>query len=612
MDYNRNIVWPLFFLAVLTFAVYSFAVNGSFKTMDDEYSIVKNDKIKSFKNLPEVMTSAFFSGNSYYRPLVSVSFMKEYFFFGLNPVPYYIDNILLHILNTLLVFGILYQLTRREQTALAVAALFALHPIHWEAVSNIPGRAILLCAFFYLLSLFFFLLSDRKKLFSYLSLAAFALALLCKESAGVLPALLLSLMYFVKKKEGGSWIAHFFKTLAPYFVVIIGYVAVRKVLGITTLFMWRSPPEFVLGFITFLKSVIIDLRLLLLPIDLYFDRSQPMFLTFADPEVVLTVLFFVLLAALIWKRRGDLTGLEAFMITWFFIELLPVSQIVTTIGVQPGYISTAEHFLYLPSIGFFTLAVLFFERFKIFNLKAKWLSTPVLRFGVTGVFAFFVLLTVQYSLYSSSETAMFERTLSINPTNTRIRNSLALSYAKRNRFDLAEENFRRVLDVEPFNDRARVGLGKALCDQGKYWEGVREYEKAQNSGGALKSLLDENLKSTLMFLISRYDHFLRSHPDNARAYHSLGVVYSKLGDPGRAVTHYEKAIAIDGNLKDSVFNLASTYEALGARDKAIALYQKVLLLRTGADPDDMDRISALRLGEMARHQHDPRNVKSGK
>jgi len=606
MTNKRNILCGLFLLSALTFSIYSFAVNGAFKTMDDESSIVRNEKIRSFKNLPEVMTSSFFNDNFYYRPLVTVSFMKEYFFFNLNPVPYYINNIFLHIFNTLLVFGIIYQLTRREMSALAVAFLFALHPIHWEAVSNIPGRAILLCAFYYFSSLFFFLLSDRKKIFSYLSLFSFLLALLCKESAGVLPLLLFALLYFLKQKREGPWLANLFKTIAPYFVVIAGYLVVRKILGITNIFTWRSPQEYVLGFITFLDSVIIDLRLLLFPVDLYFDRSHPVFLNFTEPGVFWTVAFFVGLGVLIWKKRNVFTGLEKFMIAWFFIELFPVSQIVSTIGVQPGYISAAEHFLYTPSVGFFALIVLFYERFKARNVFAKWLSPAVLNFMVGGFMTFLVLLTVQYSLYSSAEILMFERTLSINPTNTRIRNSLALAYAKHNRFEEAEKSFREVLKREPLNDRARIGLGKALCDQGKYWDGIREYEKAQEPG-RLKDLLEENMRSTLLFLVSRYEHILLKDPENARAYHSLGVVYSKLGNPNKAVANYERALSFNPNLKDSVFNLASTHEILGSREKAITLYQQVLMMRASLEPDDMDRISAARLGELARHPIDPRH-----
>jgi hypothetical protein len=159
MKEKRKILIGLGLLAILTFAAYSFAVNGSYKTMDDDYSIVRNEMIRSINNLPQIFTTGFFGDQSYYRPLVAVSFMKEYFFFKLNPVPYYIDNILIHIFNAFLVFAITLALTSRRRIAMGTAFLFALHPIQWEAVANIPGRSILLCAFYGLASFYCFIIS---------------------------------------------------------------------------------------------------------------------------------------------------------------------------------------------------------------------------------------------------------------------------------------------------------------------------------------------------------------------------------------------------------------------------------------------------------------------
>jgi tetratricopeptide (TPR) repeat protein len=85
-------------------------------------------------------------------------------------------------------------------------------------------------------------------------------------------------------------------------------------------------------------------------------------------------------------------------------------------------------------------------------------------------------------------------------------------------------------------------------------------------------------------LISHYERLMRENPDNARGYHSLGILYSKLSDPQRAIEYYEKAISLDANLKEALFNLASTYQMLGQREKAIAFYERVLLLKSG--PDD--------------------------
>lgn len=602
MKEKRKILIGLGLLAVLTFAAYSFAVNGSYKTMDDDYSIVRNEMIRSVKNLPQIFTTGFFGDQSYYRPLVAVSFMKEYFFFKLNPVPYYIDNIVIHIFNAFLVFAIALALTNRRRIAMGTAFLFALHPIQWEAVSNIPGRSILLCAFYGLASFYCFIVSygqtGKKKYLSYLSLLCFAFALLSKESAGVLPLVMFSYLYFMKRQEGKN-IHKVIYTFFPYGLVAGLYILVRMILGITKTYPWRSLNDTVLGFITFLQSVIIDWGMLLFPVDLYFDRSQPILTSYLSAGAVSTIIFFAVFISLLWMKRKQINGLTAFCISWFFIELLPVSQLITTVGVQPGYISTAEHFLYIPSISFFLLGGILFSHYKKVSIEQKKVSPLVFRIGVGGIFMFLILMTIQYNIISSSEIAMFENTLRMNPTNNRIRTSLALSYAKLRRYDRAEEHFRKAVFNEPFNARARIGLAKALCDQGKFWEGLREYELVSDPGpGNLKKLLDENIKSTILFMISHYERMLRTKPENPRAYHSLGVLYSKLGEPKKAVEFYEKALTYDPNLKESIFNLASTYEMLGDRDKAITYYERVLSLKSG--PDELDRMSASHLGNMAR------------
>lgn len=563
-------------LCGLTLAVYSFGICDSFKTLDDQVSIVHNEDIRSFANAGKIMTSSFFGGDSYYRPLVTLSFMLEYRAFGLNAFYYYLVNILLHTANAMIVGGIVHYLFRSRGLALGVALLFAIHPIHWEAVSNIPGRAIILCAFFYLKAFYLFCLSSKRKFFYFLSLASFALALLCKESAGVLPLLLCSYQFFVNRKPGERF-PRYFLPVVPFFAVAAVYVLARKFLGMTHLFYWPSVNAAALGFLTFLRSVITDLRLLVWPMDLYFDRSAPLLTGFMSPGGIATVLFFLTAGTLFLKFRTRFSGKEIFFITWFAVELLPVSQILVTIGVQPGFISTAEHFLYTPSVGIFILAALAAQRAGKFLSEKKLLSPGGVRMLLAGIYGFFLLLTVQYNIYSSNEIAMFEQTLKLNPTNTRIRVSLALVYARLNRFDVAEDHFRRVLEIEPYNVRARIGLGKALCDQGKLWDGIVEYDKVIVAGEEAR-LLETNRRLTYQALLRNYDELLRREPENAGAYHSVGVVHSRMGHPQEAIPWYLKAVSLRPDMKDALFNLASSLAAVGETARAIETLQRMLTL----------------------------------
>ena len=123
-------------------------LGGSFKTMDDETSIVTNQNLRSFSSLGRIFGGSFFNGdNTYYRPLVTFSFLLDYQIAGLKAFFYYLTNLLLHLANAVLLFFTFNVLLKKKSLSFPAALLFVVHPVQWEAVANIAGRSILLCAF---------------------------------------------------------------------------------------------------------------------------------------------------------------------------------------------------------------------------------------------------------------------------------------------------------------------------------------------------------------------------------------------------------------------------------------------------------------------------------
>jgi len=464
----------IFVLVSLTFTAYSFMLSSPFKTMDDQYSIVGNKTIKDPSRWPQLFTQGYFGDRSYYRPLVNLSFMAEYRSHGLNPVFYNLDNLVLHIANALLVWILVGYLVNGE-VGFWVGLLFAVHPIQWEAVANISGRAILLSTFFCLVS-FIAYLRERTAL----ALSAFAAALLCKESAAILPGIL-AIHALVNRQA--------LRRLWPWAAVIAGYLWWRHHLGIVQTFPWRNFNESSLGFLTFLRSAITDIRLLILPVDLHFDRSLKMFGSFSDSGALLTV--FVVLVAICWlgAARKKLTWLHWLAIGWFALALLPVAQIVTTIGVQPGTISTAEHFLYFACIPVFIVAVYHILSARLF----------VVRVMAVGVLGLLFLTTIEQNIYATSELAMMERSLNFQPHNARLHSSVGLIYVFDGQFRAAEGHFRSAVEDDPFNARYRICLGKSVCDQGRYKECVEIYDQIHDAGG-MAGLLEENRRAAKALL----------------------------------------------------------------------------------------------------------------
>ncbi len=588
-------------ISVLTLSAYSFMLQESFETLDDEVSIVKNPLITSFSHLPEIFQTSFFEGNAYYRPLVTTSFMVEYHFFGLNAYYYYLTNMLIHLCTAISVLFLMNFIFNNRTIAFFVSLLFAIHPVQWEAVSNIPGRSILLCACFYINAFLFFCLSQGRSgkavnaspakeensgrcLYYMLSLIFFTLALLSKESATVFPILLISYTFFFRNRLVPVMllIRQLIGSVAPFFIILGGYVLVRRHLEMTHLFYWRSTSESLLGFMTFLRAMMSDVRLFILPVDLHFDRMRHVFTNFFDPELLGTLFFFLMFSFFIYRSRKKLSKEVLFFLSWFFIELMPVSQILVTIGVQPGYISVAEHFLYTPSVGMLVLLVLSFRWIFEFNARRNFVSSNVLKSIAGGFCGFFFLTTIQQNIYTSNERAMFLQTLHFDPDNTRVRNALALAYARDKLFKEAETEFRKILRFDPLNTRARIGLGKALCDQGKFLAGTAEYEKVRDPGG-LKKLLDTNRHLTYQILVGKYQKMIEHNPQDPAVYYSLGVIYSKMQEHQAAVEQYKKAVDLQPDFSNALFNLASSLEAMGDLEQSRSYYQKFLSLPEGKD-----------------------------
>ncbi len=332
-----------FVLLLLILTAYSSCLKAGFNSLDDQFSIVNNERLKDSLHVGKIFGASFFHDTHYYRPMVELSFGLEYQAFQLNPFFYHLDNILLHAANAFLVFILISLILRDNRAAFLTALLFAVHPIQSEAVVNIAGRSILLSCFFGLISFISFLYLRRRrfKLFFYfVSVSSFLCSLLSKESAAMLPILFISYAWFIDRKRGESPLISFL-SVVPYLTVLVLFIYFRKQLGITDLYHWGSWTELVLGFTSFLRGVITGLRLYIYPVGLYFDRSQEIFVSFQQAQVVLTWFSWIAVGGMIFKLRRKLSKEVLFFLSWFAFELFPVSQIVTAIGVSPGYISLA-------------------------------------------------------------------------------------------------------------------------------------------------------------------------------------------------------------------------------------------------------------------------------
>jgi len=136
-------------ILVLTFLLFYNTLTNNFVNLDDSGYIKDNPDIKSLsaRNIIAIFSSFY---NANYHPFTTLSYAIEYNLFGLNAKPYHLVNLLIHLLNTFMVFRLINKISRKTEVAFVVALFFAIHPMHVESVAWISERKDLLYSFFFI------------------------------------------------------------------------------------------------------------------------------------------------------------------------------------------------------------------------------------------------------------------------------------------------------------------------------------------------------------------------------------------------------------------------------------------------------------------------------
>ncbi len=467
-------------IGVITFAVYSFKLPALFDGMDDQVLIVGNTAVQHPGTLREIFTKPFFVGGNYYRPGVLLSYMLEFKLFGLDAFFYSLTNIILHIINSLLVFVLAQYFTKGRISAFFVSLLFAVHPINWEAVAMISGRPILLCVLFFLAGLIAYLKSFSGKAVWYVAaLFSFTLGLLCKEEMVIFPVIL-AVYEWLWGRGNKEQFRQTALRLWSYGALLAGYFVLRSLIHVAPISAWSNFSAVIKAVATFIWGLVVYLKTFLLPVDIYYDRSIKYIIDYADVRFGLAIL--VLIACVSWfcSKWYSLSRQVKFFLLWIVLTLLPVSQIIP-INVQIGSASIPNHFFYLSSIAIFVITILALS--KLYHrLNDNLILAPVCRvlFGTGIIFCMFI--TVKQNVIAAQPLGVFQQTLYYEPDNLRVRHGIALHYALNRQWSDAERQFRTVLRFDPSNIGARISLGRVLFEQKRCEEARDEFNKIQNAG----------------------------------------------------------------------------------------------------------------------------------
>jgi tetratricopeptide (TPR) repeat protein len=563
-------VWVCLFLAVSILAVYWQANTHKFVNIDDGLYVTKNAQVKNGLDLDGVVWAFKSTQATNWHPLTWLSHMLDVELYGLNAGAHHMSSVLLHIVNSLLLFIVFRKMTAHLWPSAFVAALFALHPLHVESVAWVAERKDVLSTFFWLLTMFSYArYAERPGIIRYLAVVAcFMLGLMAKPMLVTLPFVLLLLdvwplrrIRFERsgadetgdnlRRSPGFWLIW---EKIPLFLLtvacsVLTFVVQQKGGAVRSLEMYPLTMRVANALVSYVKYIV----KMIWPVDLAVFYPHPGSLPIwqvAGAGLFLALVSVVVLRAI--RRRP-----------WFAVGWLwYAGTLVPVIGlVQIGLQAMADRYTYVPLIGLFIMVA-----WGVAELLDRWRhKEKLLTTAAIIVLAVFSTISWRQVTYWKDSLTLYKQTLMATSSNYVIHNNLGFSLIARHRFEEAITHFKAALRINPDYENASINLGIALLSQGK---------------------IDQ--------CIAYYQEILKKKPAYAGVHHNLGIVLLRNGKVENAVFHFREALRLKPDYAQAYNSLGAALVLTGKTDEAVFNFKKALQIKPDyLEPkDNLDRLSA--------------------
>jgi tetratricopeptide (TPR) repeat protein len=556
---NHIILLLVAIIAMSSFFIYLPTANSGFIWDDIQY-------ITNPLRTDTSLYSYFLGRGVYYRPFLSLSMTLDYSISHLNPAGYHMTNIILHTLNSFLVFLLGFHLMKDKRLIVdrtdnagmkydktvivpfLAAMVFAVHPIHTESVAWIAGRTDMLSTLFFLLAFIAFVIYSRegKGISLVFCSILFLFSLFSKENAVALIAIVPIYGMITKMPKKKMFLASGALLAAFGLYVILRQGGVKEITAV---------PGSQEGFYDAGLALSNVLKMIAAGTGYYFEKILLPFnlnLLPSIPENPIYYLIFFLPFAigafLFYKGKR----MECFLLAWIIITLVPSLVILFSQMANP----LGERYLYLPSVGFSILLILFLSKIR---------NRPAFVMSLLLVFSVYTVSTIDRTKAWENDTTLWEETVKTNPRSL----------------------------------YARINYGSSLLRTG-------DRHKAKSELITALKMKDVNLKdvSTILYLMGEAEleeenyvkaekHFIdaqKADPSNVAVFNGLGYVYFHLsGLPEitaakktlfveRAIKSYEHALKLSPRFYKPMYYLALTYMKKGDLDNAEKYFKSVIAL----------------------------------
>jgi tetratricopeptide (TPR) repeat protein len=526
-------------LVLATLALYNPVTRAPFLNFDDVVYVTDNPQVRAGLTWNTVVWAFHTSEAANWHPVTWLSHALDCQIFGLNPAGPHIINVLLHAANAVLLFLILESATGLVWRSLAVAALFALHPMNVESVAWIAERKNVLSMFFFLLALAAYgWYTRRASIGRYLVVtAAYVLGLMTKPQVITFPFALLLLDYWPLCRFERSSLRKLTWEKAPWF-------ALSAASAVITMKVQTDAIHVKLPLSIHLENAAISyvkyLEKAFWPVNLAPVYPHPeLSISLAAAALSAFVIVAVTTVAVIFRQR------RPFFVGWFWF----LGTMVPMIGlVQVGVQAMADRYAYIPLLGIFVIVC-----WGAADLIDMW-HVPA---AVSALGAAAILITLGIALHRqvsfwSDNVTLWTHTLAITERNYIAEDGLATALVAQGRMEEALPHLQRARFLRPDDPMATLNIASYEQIHGNYQAALEGYARVPrftkipylvamarvNSGYAHYSLKQyESAKQD-------FEATLKEQPGNSMAYRGLGLVAQRMGDITGAATDYERSVEL--------------------------------------------------------------------
>lgn len=562
--FDRGEWWWVAAVCLVVYAVFYQVLSFDFLDWDDNLYVLENPIVQSwsFDGLKEAFTTPQILGS--YNPVVLLSWMIDYSIWGMNPLGFHLSNLILHLINSILVYVLIALWTRSSWVAVVTAVLFGIHPMHVEPVAWVSGRKDLVMALFSVLSLIGYqtFLKTRSKTIYILSVLAFTLAVLSKAVAVVLPVVFILVDWCIHKKEVSLKLL-FDKWLLLAISLIVGFVAMQ---GQSEAKAFFAIDESILTRPIFVLGNLFDYT-----IGVFYVSKLSAFHPFLQVDLQTwfkTIAVLVMLSVFIIVGRKN--RLVLFALSFYLLWLLPTLQLIpfgmSALGERFTYVSYIGAFMLLayglealilqiPAVKKITIAIVAIWigglGFKSYAYASSWKNTTTLWNQVyqsypNHYFSSFKLGTLAIRSGDSNKAFdYFDKSILLNPKFAQGYTNRGMLLMQSGQLQSALSDFDKALSLEPKNAVALTNKGAVLIGLGEYQAAESIFTQALQQPDVDSTIASYNLGRVFestgnrLKALTKYSYAFRSNETNLEyryRYAKILALQSRIDEAERIVT----------------------------------------------------------------------------